>query len=185
MALETTDVKQVLAAITANYPGIHTGIMAFSALAGLYLIFMGVYHLSTYRTHIQRGMQVSGMLMELVAGSALLSINVATSQMSESVFATADGLRTALDYTNPSGSETTALFITLVGFITLYGWFATFRGWWQLSRYGKPGTASESPVAHGFSLVIFGTLCSNFLFFTDHLAASVGLSNFLRQYIPN
>lgn len=183
-ATSAADITQVLAAVGSNYPGIHTGLTTFSILFGAYYVAIGTYHLATHHAQARLGNSAAGGVYELLAGAALSALPTAMAHGSESVFGTADGLRTALDYSSPAGSQAAAMFTILIGFITLYGWYAVIRGWMTLTKLAKPGQASDGAFGHALVFLISGTICANFLVFTDTLAASFGVENFLRNYIP-
>ena len=176
---------EVLQTVATNLAGVHEFVEFVAAFLGVVWIGRGTYRIATYHGNRQSGESVTSGFYNWAAGAALVSFSALMSSQSSTIFGTDEHLRRTMDYTTLPANETAALMTVLVAFITLYGYIGIIKGWAIMNALSKAGGGRQNDHIDGLVHLVCGTIAANFTYFTDVIAASVGVNNFLRDYIPN
>lgn len=174
----------MLQAIANNFSGIQGFLDVLAIIIGACFIVHGIYRLANFAHLANRGEGAFSPTYELIAGAALCALPTYLTHASETLLTTASGLRTALDYENvPTVNQAAALLTVLVGVITLWGYYATLRGWVMFASLSNPKGSRQHSIWGVLVFLGAGALAANFMLFTDDISASLGVHNFLNDFV--
>lgn len=169
--------------IASNFSGFQSLLMVVAYFVGFVFVVMGVIRLARHHRYVAAGDSVVSWIFPMVAGGLLLSLTFTMQSLSTSVFSTPSGLRTAMSYSSPGGSQASAMFTVLVGFITLFGWYAIIHALVILATMANANVVRNGGLKRVLVFLVAGVICSNFVYFSHILANSFGVQDFLLNYV--
>lgn len=170
----------ILRNLGLQIPGLWAAFQSIFIFVGLIMVIYGVrlilamHRPQQYSWGYPFGMLMVGtLLMNFGQWAAILS---ATATM-------ANNPRDMLEYSSSSSSAShfSVLVSVSLAWIMLIGYVAIARGTYMASQLAKPG-ASVSPGDIAVRL-LFGVICANMFHFSDIIAATLGVTNELRNHI--
>ncbi len=175
--------REVLVSIAGNFAGLQAGLIVITAFAGLSLVGISAYEVMTMHSRMRAGQSTASPLYRGLAGAAVLGIGRLVQIHTATMFEGYDA-RSILDYDQPTGSEAAMLVMVLVGLMTLFGWIGIFKGWLILSRMGKSVSGPrDGDFWNALVFLIAGTVGANIVAFTDVVAATASVENYLHRLL--
>lgn len=175
------DATQVITTIASNFPDLHVFLLTSAKLLGFIIGAIGIWELSRYSKLRQEGMSPMSGIYKAMGGSVLMTLPLLMGIGSSTIFGSSDSLRTAVSYTDTGGDQAKAMLTLLFGFITLYGWYGGLRGMYILTQLGS--NSRDHDASDALVRIAFGAVCANALYATDVIAATLGVENFIRDYL--
>jgi len=170
---------EVIRAFASNLPGYFYALNQSIMFIGVFLVGLGVWGLWSKRDEPQANYPRSQLGTMFVGGIAL-SFTFYLETFSMTAFNDSSEIGQMLSYSASTSNDSTKVMVdTLLAFTRAVGWWAFAKGIFQMLSRMK-GDAQTS-YGKAFVLLVFGTVCANILLFTDSLAASVNLPNFIRD----
>jgi len=174
---------EVMRTLATNFEGLHRALLFVALGMGIILVINGLWELSQYSNQRSQGASPLNGLYKCMFGSILVTVPATAQVLSQSIFETDAGLRTMISYSAvPTNNQAAAMLTILFAFITFYGWYGIVRGVYIMANLGSAG-GRDYEASDAFVRMGFGTVCANALLATDVIAASLGVENWVRQYI--
>lgn len=172
----------VLRAAASNIPGVITGGLVFLALIGFIVVFMGFWQLHSQRS-VPNAHYPKAQLFMVFWGGIMISFVYLVEVLSVSLFNDATEARSMLSYSPTSvNTSTEVMFDALLAFTRVVGFWAIGKGMLNLLSLMR-GNTQDNSAGRIIVLLFFGAALANILEFTDVLAASIGMQNFLRNFV--
>lgn len=173
--------------VANNFTGLHTLLLYISGFMGVCLIVLGIYRYAHYQRTAQQGGSVMGYTWTLLAGSLLVALPETINEvLSQSIFNSDSYARTGLEYQSlPTSTPIAALFTLLVGFITIYGWVGVIKGLYIVHTMSKAGGGRDGEMWNAMTHLLAGCAAANIMYVTDVIAATMGVTNYFRNFVPN
>lgn len=168
-------------AFAANLPGYFYAIEQVIMFVGFICVGGGLWQLYSQRDSPSFEYP-RNQLVQMGFGGILLSFVFYLEVASTSLLLENSEVRQMLSYSASTSMDSVKVMVdTLLAFVRAVGWYAFAKGLWEGHCRMRGQQNCSYPKA--IVLMAFGSLMANILVFTDYVAVSVGLENFIRRLI--